>query len=396
MGRGRRSSANRTCGCATSKSGKETALTTDGVKDFGYATDNAGWTKSDRPILLWSPDSKKIATFQHDGRKVGEMYLVDTRVGHPKLQAWKYPLPGDEHIFTIQRVIIELNGGWRAGGVPETTSGPPPPPLPVPVLPVPLRSQRIRGRRQSVPKVIRLAMDPDPHRSTLCDHIACRGEWADVQWHPEGTRLAFVSSSRDHKQATLRIADAATGQVRTVLDEKVDTFFESGNGRVNWKYLPASNEIIWFSQRDNWGQLYLYDAQTGALKHAITTGEGNVTQLLRVDEQKRELYFLGMGREKGGDPYFRHFYRIGMDGKGLERLTPEDADHDITLSPSGRYFVDNYSTVSRRRWPYCATRAASRCWRSKRPTCRSSWRPVGTLRRRSASKGVTESHSSMV
>ena len=59
--------------------GKETALTTDGVKDFGYATDNAGWTKSDRPILLWAPDSKKIATFQQDQRDVGEMYLVRDR-----------------------------------------------------------------------------------------------------------------------------------------------------------------------------------------------------------------------------------------------------------------------------------------------------------------------------
>ncbi len=74
--------------------GKETALTTDGVKDFGYATDNAGWTKSDRPIVVWSPDSKKVATFQQDQRKVGEMYLVSTKVGHPELQAWKYPLPG--------------------------------------------------------------------------------------------------------------------------------------------------------------------------------------------------------------------------------------------------------------------------------------------------------------
>jgi dipeptidyl-peptidase 4 len=312
------------------KTGKETPLTTDGVKDFGYATDNAGWTKSDRPILLWSPDSKKIATFQHDGRKVGEMYLVDTRVGHPKLQAWKYPLPGDEHIFTIQRVIIELGA---APTTQETTSGP-------------SSVTASSSDAAMTPKVIRLAMDPDPHRSTLCDHIACRGEWADVQWQSDGSRLAFVSSSRDHKQATLRIADAANGQVRTVLDEKVDTFYESGNGRVNWKYLPASNEIIWFSQRDNWGQLYLYDSRTGALKHAITSGEGNVTQLLRIDEQKRELYFLGMGREKGGDPYFRHFYRIGMDGKGLKRLTPEDADHDITLSPSGRYFVDSYSTAA--------------------------------------------------
>jgi len=54
-------------------SGRETQLTTDGVKDFGYATDNAGWARSDRPILRWSPDSKKIATFQQDQRGVGEM-----------------------------------------------------------------------------------------------------------------------------------------------------------------------------------------------------------------------------------------------------------------------------------------------------------------------------------
>jgi hypothetical protein len=80
--------------------GKETQLTTDGVKDFGYATDNAGWTHSDRAVLVWSPDSKKIATFQQDQRGVGEMYLVDTKVGHPTLQAWKYPLPGDEVVTT--------------------------------------------------------------------------------------------------------------------------------------------------------------------------------------------------------------------------------------------------------------------------------------------------------
>jgi hypothetical protein len=68
-------------------SGRETALTTDGVKDFGYATDNAGWARSDRPLLRRSPDAKKIATFQQDQRGVGEMYLVDTVVGHPALRA---------------------------------------------------------------------------------------------------------------------------------------------------------------------------------------------------------------------------------------------------------------------------------------------------------------------
>jgi dipeptidyl aminopeptidase/acylaminoacyl peptidase len=282
---------------------KETQLTTDGITDFGYATDNAGWANSDRPILQWSPDSKKIATFQQDQRGVGEMYLVNTKVGHPELRAWKYPLPGDEVVTTIQRVVIDVLD----------------------------------------PHVVRLKMPADQHRSSLCDHVACRGgEWADVQWSPDASQLAFVSTSRDHKREQLRIANTATGEIRDVLEESVPTFYESGNGRVNWKYLPASNEIIWFSERDNWGHLYLYDG-SGRLKNQITTGESNVTQLLRIDEKNRVLYFLGVGQEKGRDPYFVHFYRIGFDGKNRKLLTPEDANHDVSLSPSGAYFVDNYS-----------------------------------------------------
>jgi dipeptidyl aminopeptidase/acylaminoacyl peptidase len=283
--------------------GRETQLTKDGIKDFGYATDNAGWSSSDRAIVLWSPDSKKIATYQQDQRGVGEMYLVDTRVGHPMLRAWKYPLPGDDVVTTIQRVVIDVED----------------------------------------PHVVRLDMPPDQHRSTLCDDVACRGEWSDVEWSPDGRHLAFISTSRDHKREQLRIADAATGKVRDVLEESVPTFYESGNGRANWKYLPATKEIIWFSERDDWGQLYLYDSETGRLKNQITSGEGNVTQLLRVDEKNRVLYFLGVGKEKGRDPYFIHLYRVGFDGRNLALLTPEDANHEISFSPSGRYFTDSYS-----------------------------------------------------
>jgi hypothetical protein len=114
---------------------QETQLTRDGVKDFGYSTDNAGWAKSERPVVQWSPDSKKVATFQQDQRGVGEMYLVETKVGHPTLQAWKYPLPGDEVVTTIQRVIIDV----------------------------------------ADPHTVRLKMPADQHRSTLCDNLTCRG-----------------------------------------------------------------------------------------------------------------------------------------------------------------------------------------------------------------------------
>jgi dipeptidyl-peptidase 4 len=284
--------------------GKEIQLTTDGVKDFGYATDNAGWIHSDNPILLWSPDSKKIATFQQDQRGVGEMYLVETKAGHPKLEAWKYPLPGDEVVTTIQRVVIDLDG----------------------------------------PKVIRLQLPPDQHRSTLCDDLECRGgDWADVQWSPDAKHLAFVSTSRDHKHEQLRVADAETGSVRDVLEETAATQFESGQGRSNWHYLPASNEAIWCSERDGWSHLYLYDLATGKMKNQITSGEWAVTQVLRVDEKNRLIYFLADGREKG-NPYFSHLYRVGFGGNNLVLLTPEEGNHQVEMSPSGLFFVDSYST----------------------------------------------------
>ncbi|MCJ7581548.1 MAG: DPP IV N-terminal domain-containing protein, partial [Candidatus Aminicenantes bacterium] len=287
------------------ENGKEIQLTKDGQKDFGYGTNNAGWTKSDTPVLLWSPDSKKIATFQHDGRGVGEMYLVNTKVGHPKLEAWKYPLPEDKEIFRIHRIVIHVDE----------------------------------------PRVVRFQMPPDQHRSTITDHIAVRGgELADAEWSQDSLQLAFVSVSRDHKHVTLRIADPETGKIRDVLEEKVDTFFESGFNTVNWHVLSESNEVIWFSQRDDWGHLYLYDLATGKLKHQITQGSWNVLQVLRIDRKDRLIYFLGCGREEG-DPYFQYFYRAGMDGKGdIKLLTPESANHRISLSPTGENFVDSYST----------------------------------------------------
>jgi dipeptidyl-peptidase-4 len=287
--------------------GRETQLTTDGVKDFGYATDNAGWVHSDRPVLTWSPDSKKIATFQHDGRGTSEMYLVTTNVGPPKLEAWRYPLPGDSVIFRIHRVVIELEG-------------------------------------PNAPRVVRFQMPPDQHRSTVSDHVNCGGAICDVRWYPDVSHVAFVSSSRDHKQAWVRLANASTGEVRTLVEERMPTQVGDASATENWRVLPAANELIWWSQRENWIHLYLHDLATGRLKHRITSGEGNVEDILHIDEKARTLYFVGLGKEVGRDPYFRHFYKIGLDGRRQTLLTPENADHSISVSPDGRHFVDVYST----------------------------------------------------
>lgn len=283
-------------------SNEKKQLTKDGIKDYGYATDNAGWKSSERAIVRWSPDSKKVATFQQDQRMANDMYLVGTNVGAPILKAWKYALPGDKEIPTIRRVIIDV----------ETST------------------------------IVSLQIPPDPHRATLSDDIASSGTFDDIDWKADGSEMAFLSTSRDHKQEKFRIANTSTGAVREVFEEVVKTQFESGRGAINWRYLPQSNEILWYSERDNWGHMYLYDATTGKLKNQITKGEWVVTRLLKVDEKNRQLVFMACGREPG-NPYFTHLYKIGFDGKNLVSLTPEDGNHQITFSPSENYFMDTYS-----------------------------------------------------
>lgn len=282
--------------------GKQTQLTTDGVQDFGYATDNASWRQSSAAILRWSPDSKKIATYKQDQRNVSDMYLVSTNVGAPHLEKWKYEFPMDTAQMKIYRVIINVD----------------------------------------TPKVIFLKIPPDPRRSTNMDDITNDDHLADVQWNEDGSQLVFVSTSRFHQTEKIRMADAATGNVREIFEEKVPTQFESGHAGVNWRYLAKSNELIWFSERDNWGHLYLYDATTGQLKNKITDGNYVVDEVKKVDEKKRVIYFIAVGLQKE-NPYFAQLCKVNFDGEGFKILTPEPGTHAVTFSPSGNYFIDSYS-----------------------------------------------------
>ena len=288
-----------------------TQLTVDGVEDYGYGTNNAGWIRGSTPVIRWSPDSSKIASFRHDGRNVGEMYLFSTKVGHPELEAWKYPLPGDEHIFMIERIVIHLED--------EVSD-------------------------ESIPRIVRLNMSPDAHRSTTSDHIAGNdGGSLDVQWSEDSKKLAFVSSSRDHKVAQLRIADIETGAVRDVYREEAATQYESGIRAENWRVFHERGEFIWYSEKDNWGHLYLHDLETGELKRQLTSGSWLVLSLSDVDLEKEQLFFFAAAKE-GGDPYFQYLYRIALDGSGLKLLTPEIANHSISWSQSSEFFTDTYST----------------------------------------------------
>ena len=188
----------------------------------------------------------------------------------------------------------------------------------------------------------RLKLAPDARRGTLCDDISCEGGLDDISWSGDSKHLVFVSTSRDHKEAHVRLANCESGEVRNIFQEIVETQFESGQGSINWKYLSSSKEIIWYSERSDWGHLYLYDSETGTLKNPITQGEFVVLQVVKLDQQNRVIYFIAGGKEEG-NPYYHYLFRVDFSGENLQLLTPETGNHRISFSPDGQYFTDSYS-----------------------------------------------------
>ena len=296
--------------------GEEVQLTKDGATDWGYAVNRSGCCQTVtnarrktplRPIVLWSSDSKRIATHRFDERDVRQMYLLETKNPGPVLHTYRYALPGDSVIPSYDLWMFDV----------ATRSG------------------------------VRVNRPPQPAVNTSCCWLTTDTVWKDVRWSPSNDALFFTYGSRGFHSLELVTADARTGEARTILTEKSPTFIETNlnsGGIPNWRPLANGREVIWFSERDGWAHLYLVDAATGAVKNRITSGEWTVSDLLSVDETGRWVYFTARGREAGRDPYFRHLYRAKLDGSGIQLLTPENAEHDVDISPSGKYVLDSYST----------------------------------------------------
>lgn len=288
------------------ETGDDIQLTTDGEYRYGFGTNNQGWFRSDRPVLNWSPDSRKIATFRLDERGVEDMVLWRTQVGRPEADIWPYALPGDSIVPMMERVVLDI----------ENTS------------------------------VLELEVEPDHQRTSNCCGLTRGAEWADIQWNDDASQLAFVSTTRDYKTVTLRIADTESGDVRDIYTETAEPFFESNltsRGVPNWRVLFDREQFIWYTRKDNWGHLYLHDLVTGSEIDQITSGDWNVVDIYKLDEDSGQIWFTAVGMLDDRDPYQEYFYTTSLEDYELTLLTEDSGNHQIWLSESGDYFVNTWS-----------------------------------------------------
>jgi len=314
-------------------------LTNDGVEKYSYArvllpeqeeqlkkqdqgdTNKAG-PRTPAVTIHWSKDSKKFALQRNDDRKVADYWVIHSLTNpRPILETRSYALPGEANMPIGEIDIFDTAS--KQGVVVEPKS------FVDEVLNIADAAQTERDREE-------LREEQEENRQNPAPLSRLSPKWvADTS-----DKLYFTSRSRDFRQAEVDVADAATGKVEKLIEERSNVWMTQKPLRL----VENGKEMLWWSERDGWGHFYLYDGQ-GRLQHQITAGEYVTDQIVSVDEKTRMLYFTANGHEAGEDPYYTHLYRVGLDGSGLKLLTPENFTHALSWPDSGKYFVDTYSRV---------------------------------------------------
>ena len=288
-----------------------TLLTSDAESDNDYGTTPGNSTYyvsairsgvPPAPSALWSPDGRRFVSYRLDQRGVGLLHLVQMvpQDSSHRTRAWSFPyaLPGDTAVGKASLIVFDPVRGTK--------------------VPVQL----------------------PPSNVLYADPVS----WNEVTWSADSRSLIVMQQERGARAYVVYEVNPESGAARRIAEERGATQVEPSLtlGSRNFRLLPTG-EMVWFSERDGWGHLYLLDGTTGRLIRKLTSGPWLVIQLHHADPQARRFWFSAMGREPGRDPYLRHFYSVSLDGTDVTLLTPEDADHEVTVAPSGRWFLDRAS-----------------------------------------------------
>lgn len=269
------------------KTQEETQLSYDGSKGFYYSS-----------FLEWSPDSKKIMAYKVRPGEEHKIYFVESSPKNqlqPKLQDRDYLKPGDQLPFKSPQLF-------------DITSK----------------------------KHLPIATDLFQEQYSI----------SSFDWKDDSSAFTFEFNQRGHQVYRVLEVNVTDGKVKVIIDETSPTFIDYSGKKYRYN-LRKTNQIIWASERDGWNHLYLIDANTGKIKNQITKGNWPVREVIKVDEENKQIYFTASGLDVNQDPYLLHYCRIDFEGKNFKRLTTENGNHKVSFSPDYQFYVDQYSSVDK-------------------------------------------------
>lgn len=282
---------------ANDKDSVEIQLTEDGERYYSFASgrdsEDTIRNKKVRTNVRWFKNEKKLYIVRQDQRKVKDLFVIDVLAQpRPKLETYRYSMPGEEFVPQSELVIFDV----------ETKS--------------------------------RVNVDLEKWKDQTISVAWSSQEAAD--------KIIVIRKDRPLKNLDICLVNTETGSVTVLFSEKTWPYFNNEYSRLS--VLNEGDDIIWWSERTGWGQLYLYDG-AGNLKRQITNGYFVTGRVERIDTLGRVLYFEAFGREDGVHPYYSMKYKVPIDRGDMTLLTQEPANHSFSMSKSNRYFVDTYSRV---------------------------------------------------
>lgn len=292
-------------------------ITFDGIAHFTYGAeceDNDNFIsnklkgKMTPPIVVWSPDSSKFIVCQVDYRKVQDFpFYQSIHEGNsvfPQLHYVKFRTAVDPNVCLSNLFVCDVTAGTMAK-VSEN--------IPVPI---------------SNPINFNLA-------------------W----WDAQSENIFMIQMERYFQKYSLVKFNIPSREMKTLFAEEAETFVNIHfNNPLTYfaekQNLIWNSQMIWWSQKDNWGHLYLIDLNSGTWCKQLTRGEWNVNEVLEVNFESNYVIFIGNGREKEADPYYCHLYKLDLTNLLISNLTPIPADHMIIWESRENYFIDIVSTIA--------------------------------------------------
>jgi dipeptidyl-peptidase-4 len=268
----------------------EVAITTEGnAKDrtkFGVASWVYGEELNVREAMWWKPDGTKLAFYGFDESKVPDFFLaMDQTKLYTTVDTEAYPKAGSPNPLVTLYLL-------------------------------------------DVASMARTVIDTKFADPTLDEYIY------DVRWSPAGDELYFNRTNRKQNHMQFCAADPATGKCRVIIDESQPNSWVENSPPIRW--LKDQKRFLWMSERNGFQNLYLYDV-SGKLLSTLTKHEFEVNNIVAVDEDKRDVYYIA---RSGEGPGLAQLHRVSLDGKRDVRLTDPKLSHRIQMSPKFEAFVD--------------------------------------------------------
>lgn len=270
------------------KQGEEIAVTNGDdpniVSGQAIARQEFGITKG----IFWSPKGTYLAFYQKDETDVADYPLLDINNTPGTLRMIKYPMAGQKS----ERARV---------GIYDTKKG----------------------------RTTYLLVSGDPEQYLT-----------NLGWGPNEQYLYIAIVNRAQNHVWLNQYDATTGGfVKTLFEEKHDKYVEPEH--PVWFIPGQDKEFLWWSERDGYMHLHRYNTE-GEYLGQVTKGEWVTLEILGLDASKKNILVKGTDALGLNTTVYSAPLEGGQESK---RLVKQDGQHDFNLSGSGKYLLDQYSTM---------------------------------------------------